>query len=978
MAPKKNIHRGNILCWMFILWISLPSNSILAQDFLYHSKNITVDVNRSHKDVHCVLQDDHGYFWAATWNGLYRFDGFNTEHIQIMPGDAPIRIEDMMLRNGLLYLGTERGLKCLRISDRVLLPMPGIPETDTVIKIRADDHGRLWWLSHNGRVSRYDHGKLNSIHISTYSSSVFGSLEIAYGSVWISSYDKKLFRIDPESVRISSSIFTPEDAYINSMMVNPDGELMLLCNDVVYRLIVSDDGRTSMEPRPEYGGKVTQLIDTHLGTFIVRERSRIGHLYRKDDKYVYNEIPWTQEKPENTNRIKLFGDILLVSYRSGILMVNISRNKFDPFHITYRPEINRIETARGIEEDDKNIYLATYDAIYVVDKATGRERELVRKKYLFRDLLLQGDTLWFASEGGGFFRMNSKTGQITSAGINSKHRQKILICVSPLGKDRLIVGGYEGYSIYDKHLDKMIDVEPAKVEQRINHRLVFQTEAINDHQFIIASQAGLFLLDDRGNLIRKYGDSVIGENGMEVLCFWRAPDQTIWAGTTNGLFHVDATGKVLKHLTREEGLAGDIVATLTPDGMGRLWAATYNGLSCVRLADLNIRNFRKEDGLPDNEFNQASNRITNDGKILLGTMNGFIRIDPTSFPYDISRSLKIQVSSIEKGDQISKQTSFGLDSISSQEIRIGKGVNYAKISFALLPIGLNSNAIFEYRIRGVHQDWIRMRQDPTIVIDNFRKGEYVLEVRCITGLGSKEIATLEIPLVVEEYFFRETWFYVLMITLLLSVLILFLYSQLQKKKRIEEIRHELSQNLHDEMGTYLTTIGMNADMLSAKLPENRHVESIRKMSRHAMDFIKDNLWTLDSSSDNALQLWDRTKAFTSESCEGLDIRCEFNEIPGLEHVKLSMKQKNNLLLIAKELVNNAIKHGDRKLIRLEWINDAAGHRMLMTNHIGTDKAEGSGTGLVNVSRRIEELGGTMTGIQQEDQFFVTVWMKFIK
>jgi signal transduction histidine kinase len=91
-----------------------------------------------------------------------------------------------------------------------------------------------------------------------------------------------------------------------------------------------------------------------------------------------------------------------------------------------------------------------------------------------------------------------------------------------------------------------------------------------------------------------------------------------------------------------------------------------------------------------------------------------------------------------------------------------------------------------------------------------------------------------------------------------------------------------------------------------------------------------------------------------------------------------MKQKNSLLLIGKELVNNAIKHGDRKHIRLEWINDAAGHRMIMNNHVGLGKAEGSGTGLVNVSRRIKELGGTMTGIQQDDQFFVTIWMKFIK
>jgi signal transduction histidine kinase len=271
-----------------------------------------------------------------------------------------------------------------------------------------------------------------------------------------------------------------------------------------------------------------------------------------------------------------------------------------------------------------------------------------------------------------------------------------------------------------------------------------------------------------------------------------------------------------------------------------------------------------------------------------------------------------------------------------------------------------------------------MGQNPTIVIDNFRKGEYVVEIRCITGLGSREIVTMELPLVVEEYFFREAWFYVLMITLLLSTLIMFLFSQLQKNKRVEEVRHELSENLHDQMGTYLTTIGMNADILSTKLPENRNIESIRKMSRHAIDFIKDNLWTLDSSSDNALQLWDRIKTFAAESCEGLDIRCDFTEIDGLDQIRLSMKQKNSLLLIAKELLNNAIKHGDRKTIHLEWLNDSSGHHIMMSNRIGGNDADGSGTGLFNVSRRIEELGGTMTALQQDEKYIVTLRMKFIK
>ena len=102
--------------------------------------------------------DEQGFFWAATWNGLYRFDGFNMEHVPIMPGNAPIRILDMILRKGRLYLGTDQGLKCLRLSDRVLLPLPGVPTADTAIRIRIDERDRLWWLSHNGAVSRYDKG----------------------------------------------------------------------------------------------------------------------------------------------------------------------------------------------------------------------------------------------------------------------------------------------------------------------------------------------------------------------------------------------------------------------------------------------------------------------------------------------------------------------------------------------------------------------------------------------------------------------------------------------------------------------------------------------------------------------------------------------------------------------------------------------------------------------------------------------------
>ena len=960
-----------------ILMWHIPS-AAGAQEYLYASNYVTVDINRSHQDVNCVVQDDEGFFWAATWNGLYRFDGYNTEHIPISKSDAQIKIDDLRYHRGLLYMATSQGLKCMRVRDRYLIPLKNVPVGDSIIRIQIDERNRIWWVSNSGVLSRFDGKDVKKISIPRYSSSAYGSLQLTEKHAWVSSYDKKLFKIEMEKLVIDSLFNLPDSMYINNLTKDPGGNLYLLCHDAVYRVMHGNNEHDSFKKCPEFGSRVTQMSFSPKGTFLVKNHNHFGHLYRSKDKIKYYEIPWIQDKPENTNRINLFGNLMMVSYRSGLIMVNIQENLFKPLHITFRPESNMVETARAIEEDDKNIYLATYDAIYAIDKISGQETTLLKKRILSRDLLRQGDSLWIATEGQGLHLINLKTGRNTKIPNQGDKEAEILICLASLGKKSLLLGGYRGLWIYHKENQQSTKIDPVIDGRRIFRNGVFQISELDDHRFLVASHYGLFELNDKGQILKQYGAKVIGENGLEALCFWRAPDRSIWTGTTSGLYHLASDGTILAHLTMEKGLAGEIIATLTPDRQGRLWAATYNGLSCIRLSDLNIQNFRKENGLPDNEFNQASNILLKDGSLILGTMNGFVRFHPDIFPDNPAKNMRLKISRMEKGDQLSKSIEYHFEDNQRPEIHIGKGINYVKLSFALIPVGLNKGTIFEYRIQGIHQDWIRMGQDPTIVIDNFRKGEYVLEIRCITGLGSREIVTMELPLIVEEYFFRETWFYVVMITLLLSVLILFLYSQLQKKKRIEELRHELSQNLHDEMGTYLTTIGMNAEILSGKLPENRNIVAIRSMSRQAMDFIKDNMWALDASSDNALELWDRIKSIASESCQSLDIRCEFTEIQRLEQIKLSMKQKNSLLLIAKELLNNAIKHGDRKIIKLEWVNDNSGHRILMSNRIGDVKADGSSTGLVNVNQRIDELGGTMTAVQQDQHYIVTLWLNFIK
>ena len=45
-----------------------------------------------------------------------------------------------------------------------------------------------------------------------------------------------LFEIDQEQVKIKKSVQTPEGAFVNAMMIDPDGKLNLLCKNLVYRI----------------------------------------------------------------------------------------------------------------------------------------------------------------------------------------------------------------------------------------------------------------------------------------------------------------------------------------------------------------------------------------------------------------------------------------------------------------------------------------------------------------------------------------------------------------------------------------------------------------------------------------------------------------------------------------------------------------------------------------------------------------------
>ena len=60
-----------------LLFILLSPKTAEAQQFQASLSHYSMDDGLASNVVSKILQDDYGFIWISTWNGLSRFDGYN-------------------------------------------------------------------------------------------------------------------------------------------------------------------------------------------------------------------------------------------------------------------------------------------------------------------------------------------------------------------------------------------------------------------------------------------------------------------------------------------------------------------------------------------------------------------------------------------------------------------------------------------------------------------------------------------------------------------------------------------------------------------------------------------------------------------------------------------------------------------------------------------------------------------------------------
>ncbi|MDO7877564.1 histidine kinase [Hymenobacter sp. ASUV-10] len=484
----------------------------------------------------------------------------------------------------------------------------------------------------------------------------------------------------------------------------------------------------------------------------------------------------------------------------------------------------------------------------------------------------------------------------------------------------------------------------------------------------LATDHGLYAFDPVPGLLRHYGpDEAAPARRLptaNITCVLASePAGRVWAGTRDaGLLAVDAHRGVARRLTTTQGLPDAPIATLLPGPGGAIWAGTYKGLVRYVPATNQLSVVGRGEGLAEPELNQQAALRDRDGSLLFGGVGGLYRV-LTPAPAAPGPAPRLLFTALTQGDTLARWLPAG--AAPAGGLRLPHAGAEAGLDLALTDRRSPGQARFYYRLwptgaAAAHSPAtqptghrLRLRALPA--------GTYTLEVWGQTADGRRSPARRLAVVVARPWWQHPA-------ALLGAALLLLgagaLVQQLRTRRALREarLRTRIAADLHDEVGALLTRVSMRAELLHEAAPAaTPGVDALLADSRTALATMRDVVWSIDAGADTVGALLDRLRDHLEHAAEPAGLRTTL-AVAGLpDALPLPPQLRQHLYLLAKEAITNAVRHA-HEATELRVALRREGRRLTLTvtddgqpGRVGT-----GGLGLRSMQQRAAAVGGVLT------------------
>ena len=816
-------------CLIISLSIHLCGYAILPTQF--HFRHYNIENGVSSNNISTLFQDQKGYIWIGTENGLNRFDGnqftlyqknnplYSNFHANSINTICETTDKELWLgtdngvfiynqvkdtftpfvkqtndktsitswithiiqdKAGNIWIATHKQGIFLFNTQTDKLTQFEIPQNDNIVTRILNDEQNNIWLS-----GPYQLCKLNKVNNTFETYAIEEKTESIYSMalwedssnhIWIGTWDKGLWKLDPRTKQVEKYLTGEKGKgilHIHSIL-EYSPELLL---------IGSDDGLTIFNP-------VTHesfLYDNYGDS----EKSL-------SDKFIY---PILKDRE---------GGVWIGTYYNGISYLPPYCGQFNGYSESSDiPYFNSRIISRFCEDENGNIWIASDDSgLSCFNPSTmqfidfnGREK---LNKHNLHALCIVGKDLWIGTYGDGIQVLNAQTGKIKNYNTTNGLDENSIYSIFKDSQGQIWTGSMNGICQYDAQKQRFTLIKYLEA-------LVIEIAEDAKGNFWIATQGkGLFRYSPQKNKEwEKYGLEK-GFNSLTVNHLCINKDNEIWVATSEGLYLYNPLKDIFEYQPLK--IPNECINAIL-EGEDCLWLTTAKGLVKYTPTTRATQIFTKSDGLQSEAFIMASALKTRNGEFYIGSINGFNTFYPhqlklnTQKPNVVLTSLEIFNQKIDtQKDGILPEA---IDHL--KEIHLSYKDNVITLNYAALSYCTPQKNQYAYMLEGFDKGWNYVGSQHSTTYTNLPAGTYTFRVKASNNDNIWNEEGTSIRIIVHPPFYLSLPFkigYVLLFLLALGLLLRYVIRRSEKKhaKAIDELNSKKEIEIHEAKINFFTMI----------------------------------------------------------------------------------------------------------------------------------------------------------------------------
>jgi signal transduction histidine kinase/sugar lactone lactonase YvrE len=427
---------------------------------------------------------------------------------------------------------------------------------------------------------------------------------------------------------------------------------------------------------------------------------------------------------------------------------------------------------------------------------------------------------------------------------------------------------------------------------------------------------------------------------------------TLWIGTKGaGVYRLGPRTGAYSQYTTDQGLAHNSVYCMTRDHRGRLWVGTANGLSCMDPKQATFRQFFKGHGFANTEYNRHSALTLEDGRVVVGGMNGIDLFHPDSIAFH-TRETTLQLTDVKVHN-----VSRGVRDL----YRLNHDEHMVSIHFAVMDFRQPEINQFKYQLSNADTGWIMLGNRNSITFDFLEPGAHTIRIRGANSDGVWSTQDLTLRLEVRPAWYQRWWFYLLVAALVAGLGYLWFSYRLRQKLQVYRVRQRIHRDLHDDVGATLSSVKAYAEIL-AEHPDNPVIPTlIADNASEMIERLEVISWAADPRHDRMASLRNRIVKYATPVChaQGVEFTCLLEGID--ENLEVPGEIRQHLFMVCKEAIHNMEKYAAAKHCDVRMrVTGRTFEMSIQDDGQGSDGTiRGTGHGWKNMDTRARELGGTV-------------------